>query len=79
MRCSTAADPRLSPTRVLELFDDPETTGRAAAGPHLPITLMNHILTSAAVLDTPAADTTQPAIFLGRWSRGDFPTTSTDD
>ncbi|MFC6568000.1 hypothetical protein [Actinoplanes utahensis] len=79
VRCSTAADPRLSPTRVLELFDDPETTGRAAAGPHLPITLMNHILTSAAVLDTPAADTTQPAIFLGRWSRGDFPTTSTDD
>ncbi|MDR6317670.1 hypothetical protein [Actinoplanes couchii] len=48
-----ASDPRLSQQRVLELFDDPEVTGSAAANPKLPVELM------VAILDAPL-DTEDP-------------------
>jgi hypothetical protein len=35
VRASTGGDQRLSPSRVLELFDDPFTTEDTAANPHL--------------------------------------------
>ena len=38
----------LSPAKVLELFADPAVTGQAAANPHLPVPLMERILTDAA-------------------------------
>jgi hypothetical protein len=44
---SVADDARLLPGRVLELFDDAETTGRAAANTHLPEALMERILDEA--------------------------------
>jgi hypothetical protein len=44
VRTSVASDHRLSRDRVLELFDDPATTGAAAANPHLPVPVMERIL-----------------------------------
>ncbi|MGI5241787.1 hypothetical protein [Dactylosporangium sp. CA-139066] len=47
VRKTAAADPRLSLERVLELFDDPSTTGGAAANPRLPVELMRRIVDDA--------------------------------
>ena len=48
VRQSVAAHRLLSPARVLALFAAPETTGQAAASPHLPVAVMEQILTDAA-------------------------------
>lgn len=45
-----ASDVRLSPRRVVELFDARETTEAAAANPHLPVELMHRILKDAGTL-----------------------------
>lgn len=47
VRGRMADDRRLPPARVLELFDDPAVTGRAAASPHLPEPVMRRILADA--------------------------------
>ncbi|GIE32406.1 hypothetical protein Ait01nite_054510 [Actinoplanes italicus] len=47
VRDRTAEDPRLSLDRLLELFEDPATTGIAAANPNLPLPLMHRILDDA--------------------------------
>ncbi|MEV7231340.1 hypothetical protein AB0M79_30640 [Polymorphospora sp. NPDC051019] len=67
VRQRTADDPRLSPGRVLELFDDPSTGEAAAANPHLPVPVMHRILDDAVLL-ADAATEGKPAVYLGRWS-----------
>jgi hypothetical protein len=44
VRVWMAPDPRLSLERVLELFEDPETSAAASANPRLPVGLMEAIL-----------------------------------
>jgi hypothetical protein len=66
VRASTADDQRLSLARVLELFDDPLTTERAAANPHLPIHVMERILADERVEGT-------PTVYLGTWKPSELP------
>lgn len=49
VRCVMARDARLPVGRLLELLDEPETVGAAAAGPALPLTAMEGILAAAGV------------------------------
>jgi hypothetical protein len=72
VRRSTAADRRLSPARVLELFDDPETTEYAAANPHLPLPLMERILADAVTLADEQIEGT-PRVYLGNWKADQLP------
>jgi hypothetical protein len=72
VRSWMASDPRLSPNRVLELFEDPLTTEQAAANRHLPVPIMYRILTDAAVLADEVSDDKSP-LYLGRWSSGQLP------
>jgi hypothetical protein len=72
VRASTAADRRLSPGRVLELFDDPSTTAQAAANPHLPLPVMERILADAVTLADERIDGT-PAVYLGNWKPDELP------
>ena len=66
VRRSVADDERLSPSRALELFEDPHTTERAAAGPHLPVARLERILAEAATLPSQdAADPREQAVHLG--------------
>ncbi|HEX5597786.1 MAG TPA: hypothetical protein VFX61_17500 [Micromonosporaceae bacterium] len=46
-----AGDERLSPDRVLELFNDPKTTEAAASNPQLPVDLMHRILADALTIN----------------------------
>lgn len=69
VRVWTASDPRLSRDRLVELFHDPQTTGAAAANPHLPPELMEPILTDASGLSGPPEDA---AIILGVRSSPSF-------
>jgi hypothetical protein len=46
VRTEMATDPRLSATRLLELFDDESTAEGAAANPNLPVPVMADILAS---------------------------------
>ena len=66
VRASTAADRRLSPSRVLDLFDDPRTTEEATANPHLPVPIMERVLADAATLADERVEGT-PAVYLGNW------------
>ncbi|MEV4538058.1 hypothetical protein AB0J82_30180 [Asanoa sp. NPDC049518] len=52
-----AGDPRLSRQRLLELFEDPETTEAAAANPNLPVELMVAILDAPIDADNPPQET----------------------
>lgn len=61
-----ADDPRLTPGRVLELFEDESTAGGAAASPHLPVPLMQRALADAATLAEEPVEGT-PVLYLGRW------------
>ncbi|GLK99360.1 hypothetical protein [Dactylosporangium matsuzakiense] len=72
VRMWTADDARLSPGRVLELFDDPATTGAAAANRQLPVPLMHRILDDAAAL-THEVIKGKLAVYLGHWSPEDLP------
>jgi hypothetical protein len=72
VRASTAHDPRLSPARVLELFDDPMTTERAAANPHLPVHIMERILAEAVTLADERIEGT-PTVYLGNWKPEELP------
>jgi hypothetical protein len=72
VRTSVAADPRLSPGRVLELFDDPLVTGQAAASPHLPTVVMERILADAGTLDEEEVEGT-PTVYLGNWKPDELP------
>lgn len=72
VRASTAHDPRLSPGRVLELFGDPPATEPAAASPHLPVHLMERILTDATALANEQVKGT-PTVYLGNWKPGELP------
>jgi hypothetical protein len=72
VRQQTAGDPRLSPNRVLELFDDPATAGAAAANPHLPVPVMQHVLADAATLTNEVVKG-KPTVYLGRWSPDQLP------
>jgi hypothetical protein len=72
VRASTAHDPRLSPARVLELFDDPMTTEHAAANPHLPVHIMEGVLADAVTLADEQIEGT-PTIYLGNWKPEDLP------
>jgi cytochrome c5 len=45
-----ASDARLAPARIIEFFDDPQTTEAAAANPHLPVDLMHRILDDGLAL-----------------------------
>ena len=74
VRASTAGDRRLSPGRVLELFDDPPTAGAAAANPHLPVPVMHRVLADAAELAHEVVEG-KPAVYLGRWSPDQLPHT----
>ena len=69
VRASTADDQRLSPSRVLELFDDPSTTETAAANPHLPVHVMGRILADARALADEQIEGT-PTVYLGNWKTG---------
>ncbi|WP_327000374.1 hypothetical protein OHA72_35290 [Dactylosporangium sp. NBC_01737] len=73
VRSWVAADARLSPGRVLELFDDPDFTGQAAANPHLPVPVMERILDD----DGRELANEQPpegmAIALGAWTPETLP------
>ncbi|MEO3744556.1 hypothetical protein [Plantactinospora sp. B5E13] len=72
VRCSVAADRRLSPGRVCDLFDDPLTTEYASANPHLPIPVMERILGDAVGLaDEPVEGS--PAVYLGNWKADELP------
>ncbi|BCJ53469.1 hypothetical protein Asp14428_49440 [Actinoplanes sp. NBRC 14428] len=51
-----AGDARLSPGRLLELLDDPETAGSAAANPALPLDIMT------AILDAPIDTGKRPEV-----------------
>ena len=51
-----ARDTRLSPQRLLELFEDPETTAAAAANPNLPVELMVAILEAPIDSGNPPRD-----------------------
>ncbi|MEV0570019.1 hypothetical protein [Dactylosporangium sp. NPDC050588] len=68
-----AGDARLSPGRVLDLFDDPFSTGGAAANPRLAVTAMRKIIDDAASLhdEQPPKDMT---VYLGNWSPDNLPT-----
>jgi hypothetical protein len=52
-----ASDARLSHQRLLELFEDPETTEAAAANPNLPVELMVAILEAPIDSGNPPEDT----------------------
>ena len=49
VRAALADDPRISPARILELLNAPETAGPAAANPALPLPTMIAILAAAAL------------------------------
>jgi hypothetical protein len=49
VRGTAARDPRLSPTRVLELLAEPETAYHAAANPALPASDMHAVLDAAGI------------------------------
>ncbi len=72
VRQRTAGDPRLSPSRVLELFDDPLTAEAAAANPHLPVSVMHRVLADAATLADEVVEG-KPAVYLGQWSPDQLP------
>jgi hypothetical protein len=72
VRASTAADQRLTPGRVLELFDAPSTTEPAAANPHLPVHVMERILDDARTLAGEQIKGT-PTVYLGNWNPGELP------
>jgi hypothetical protein len=72
VRRAVAGDPRLSPERVLALFDDPVATERAAASPHLPVSIMERIVRDAAALKDEKIDGT-PRVYLGNWKPGELP------
>ena len=61
VRSWVARDARLSPQRLLELFEDPETTAAAATNPNLPFDLM------VAILEAPmdSGDPPQQSLVLG--------------
>ncbi|GAA2537499.1 hypothetical protein GCM10010435_00640 [Winogradskya consettensis] len=65
VRAMAAADPRLSVARLLELFEEEETTEYAAANPLLPVPVMQAILEP-----DPAEEAVEgtPTIYLGHWS-----------
>jgi hypothetical protein len=56
VRSWVAGDARLSHQRLLELFEDPETTAAAAANPNLPVELMTAILEAPIDSDNPPQD-----------------------
>jgi hypothetical protein len=66
------ATAELSPTRVLELFHEQPTTEKAAANPHLPVPIMQGILTDAGALADEVIEG-KPAVYLGRWPRDQLP------
>jgi len=72
VRATTADDQRLSPSRVLELFDDPLITEGAAASPHLPVHVMERILADAGSLAAEQIEGT-PTIYLGNWKPDELP------
>lgn len=72
VRRTVAADPRLPLARVLELFDDPATTERAASNPLLPVSVMERILAGAATLADERVEGT-PTVYLGHWAPGQLP------
>jgi hypothetical protein len=76
VRTWVAADPRLSSKRVLELFDDPLTTGQAAANPHLPVPVMQRILADATTLSEEQVEGT-PKVYLGNWKPDELPADET--
>ncbi|WP_430790922.1 hypothetical protein [Actinoplanes sp. G11-F43] len=51
VRASVADDHRLPVPRLLQLFDDPDTTGAASANPRLPVHLMDRILADGGITD----------------------------
>lgn len=57
---------------MLELFDDPSTTGTAAAHPQLPVPVRYRVLTDAATLADGAVEG-EPTAYLGRWTSGQLP------
>jgi hypothetical protein len=73
VRSWVAGDGRLSPARVLELFEDPDLTGLAAANPHLPVPVMRRIVDD----DGRELDHEQPpegmAVALGAWTPETLP------
>ncbi|MGK5685447.1 hypothetical protein [Actinoplanes sp. URMC 104] len=56
VRSWVASDARLSRERLLELFDDPETTAPAAANPNLPVDLMEAVLEAPIDPGEPSQD-----------------------
>ncbi|WP_446219879.1 hypothetical protein [Micromonospora sp. IBHARD004] len=76
VRTCVAADPRLSRERALELFDDPLTTGEAAANPHLPVPVMERILAGATSLSEEQVEGT-PTMYLGNWKPDELPADET--
>ena len=72
VRAWTAADRRLTPNRVLELFDDPSTTEPAAANPRLPVHVMERILADARTLADEQIEGT-PTVYLGNWNPDELP------
>ncbi|WP_067502654.1 hypothetical protein [Actinoplanes sp. TFC3] len=72
VRARMASDRRLSPARVLELFDADETTEAAAANPHLPVDMMELILADAVALAGEVVEG-KPAVYLGRWNPDTLP------
>jgi hypothetical protein len=72
VRAWMADDRRLSPGRVLELFDEPPTTEGAAANPRLPVPVMRRILAEAGTLADEVIEG-KPTVYLGRWSPDDLP------
>ena len=68
-----ADDRRLSPGRVLELFEEAASTEPAAANPKLPVPLMHQILADAGSLADEVVEG-KPAIYLGRWDPDNLPT-----
>ena len=72
VRSWMAGDRRLSRDRLVELFDDPQTTEAAAANPNLPVDLMERILADAVGFPGPPDDA---AIILGARSPSSVPLT----
>jgi hypothetical protein len=64
---------RLSAGRVRELFGDPDFTGRAAANPRLPVSVMRSILDDGGRELANEQPPEGMAIALGAWAPGTLP------
>ncbi|GAA4464453.1 hypothetical protein [Phytohabitans houttuyneae] len=72
VRRAVAGDPRLSPDRVLALLEEPVAAERAAASPHLPVSIMERVAVDAATLKDEQVDGT-PRVYLGNWKPDQLP------